>query len=186
MEYQAFLDDGTRVIFRLIRPTDKEMLARGFGELSERSRYERFLSPVKRLSETQLRYLTEVDHQNHSAWVAIALAGDRQRGLGVGRWVRVPDESEVAEVAVTVIDAFHNLGIGRTLLYLCTTSAHAKGIRALRAMVLSDNRATLRMFEMMGATRGKWRSGAIELTVPLDTAMDSDLLLPLRLEPLPT
>jgi GNAT superfamily N-acetyltransferase len=184
MKYRALLDDGTCLMFRLIMPSDKDLMMRAFGELSERSRYERFFSHLKRLSETQLRYLTEVDHRDHSAWVAIAVDGDMERGVGVGRWVRVPDQPEIAEVAITVIDEFHRRGIGRTLLYLAAGTARTHGIRFFRALVLGDNRARLDMFELMGASRGAWQSGVVEVTVPLDSMLDREQLLPLKLEPL--
>jgi L-amino acid N-acyltransferase YncA len=182
--YRARLEDGTQLLFRLIRPADKDLLARGFTELSDRSRYERFFSHLKGLSEAQLRYLTEVDHEDHSAWVAIVPGNSEgARGVGVGRWVRLPQEPTVAEVAVTVIDAFHRRGIGRTLMYLAAVSALAKGISTFQAWVLGDNKATLRMFELMGATQGGWEEGIVELRVSLSAAVDRPELVPLDLEP---
>jgi hypothetical protein len=43
------------------------------NRLSEESRYRRFFSPVKELSEKTLAYLTEVDYVDHFAWIAIAM-----------------------------------------------------------------------------------------------------------------
>jgi GNAT superfamily N-acetyltransferase len=184
IRYTAVLDSGIRVLFRLIRPDDKEMLVEGFRQLSDHSRYERFFTHLEVLSEEQQRYLTEVDHENHSAWLAIALDGERDRGVGVGRWIRIANEPDIAEVAVTVIDEFHRQGIGRTLLYLCAKSALSKGVRAFRAWVLFDNKATLRMLERAGAARGRWESGVFEVTVPLEEAAQRSDLVPLKLEPI--
>jgi GNAT superfamily N-acetyltransferase len=181
--YRARLDNGTPVRFRLIRPSDKRLLAAGFEELSERSRYERFFVQLKSLSPAQLEYLTEVDHVNHSAWVAIALERGRERGAGVGRWVRLTDEPEIAEVAVTVIDAFHRRGLGRTLVFLAATTAAAKGVKSFRALVNSGNRASLQMFRRMGATKGAWHQGVVELTIPLEFITQHAELVPLDLEP---
>jgi RimJ/RimL family protein N-acetyltransferase len=186
MRYQAVLDSGVRVLFRLIRSDDKDMLLEGFRQLSDHSRYERFFTHLETLSEEQLRYLTEVDHENHSAWLAIAVDGERHRGVGVGRWIRLADEPDVAEVAVTVIDEFHRQGLGRTLLYLCAQSALSKGVRAFRAWVLHDNKATLRMLERAGAARGRWESGVFEVTIPLKEAVQRSDLVPLELEPITT
>lgn len=184
MRYTAVLDSGVRVLFRLIRPDDKEMLLEGFKRLSNHSRYERFFTHIETLSEGQLRYLTEVDHENHSAWLAIAVDGERHRGVGVGRWIRLVNEPEVAEVAVTVIDEFHRQGIGRTLLYLCAKSALSKGVHAFRAWVLHDNKATLHMLERAGAARGRWESGVFKVTIPLEEAVQRSDLVPLKLEPI--
>jgi L-amino acid N-acyltransferase YncA len=186
VQYQAVLDSGVRLTFRLIRPGDKDLLLEGFRQLSNHSRYERFFTYLETLSEEQLRYLTEVDHENHSAWLAIAVDGRRDRGVGVGRWIRIANEPDIAEVAVTVIDEFHRQGIGRTLLYLCAKSALSKGVRAFRAWVLHDNNATLHMLERAGAARGRWESGVFEVTVPLEGAVERSDLVPLKLEPITT
>jgi GNAT superfamily N-acetyltransferase len=182
VHYEATLADGTSVLIRPIRPTDKEMLRSGFDRLSDRSRYERFFTHLDRLTDDQLRYLTEVDHHTHSAWVAISLSNDPPDGIGVVRWVRLRDQPEVAEVAVTVIDEFHKRGLGRTLLYIAGQDARAKGVRAFRAWVLGDNHATLHMLERMGATRGPWQDGVLEVTISLDDAADRVDLVPLELK----
>ena len=38
------------------------------------SRYRRFLTPMEKLSESQLTYLTDVDHHDHEAMIAFDLA----------------------------------------------------------------------------------------------------------------
>ena len=75
---------------RPISPDDKGTLVEGFERLSEESRSQRFLSPHGPLSETELRYLTEVDHHDHEALVAI----DSRTGqcVGVARYVRYRHE----------------------------------------------------------------------------------------------
>lgn len=181
--------DGMRVLFRLIRPDDKEELLEGFRRLSDRSRYERFFTHLKALSTEQLRYLTEVDHQNHSAWVVLAYGpghdGGNGTGIGVGRWVRLTDEPEVAEVAITVIDDFHRKGLGRTLIYLCATSAYHKGIRMFKAWVLGENTKTLRMLRQVRAAQRGWDGGVMEVTITLQELLTHPELVPLRLQPVP-
>lgn len=184
--YETFLDDSTRILFRLIRPDDKAMLIDAFERLSDRSRHQRFFTHLESLSRDQLRYLTEVDHENHSAWVAIDASGDKQRGVAVGRWIRLPHEPEVAEFAVTVVDEFHRRGLGRTLLYLCARTALAKGIRTFKAWVLAENTATLAMLERVGSLQKRWAAGVLEVTVPLSEAARHTDLVPLELTELGT
>ena len=74
------------MIVRPIRPGDKELLAAGFDRLSDDSRYRRFLTSMPRLSSSQLAYLTEVDHRDHEALLAIDEASGR--AVGVARYVR--------------------------------------------------------------------------------------------------
>ena len=81
------LRNGTRVLIRPITADDKPLLVRGMAALSPQSARLRFLAPKHRLTLSELRYLTEVDHVNHYALVAV-LADDPTTMAGVGRWVR--------------------------------------------------------------------------------------------------
>ncbi len=75
------LRDGTKVLLRLVRPSDKQLLLRGFEQLSARSRYLRFLTPKAVLTEEELRYLTELDGEDHFA-------------IGAVRLIEAPEEEE--------------------------------------------------------------------------------------------
>lgn len=163
-EVLGALDDGTPVRFRRIRPEDKDLLQSGFEMLSPQSRYRRFFSMVDHLSEKQLRYFTEIDFIDHYAWIAEIPEGI---GLGVARWIRLRDEPDVAEGAVTVIDPFHNRGIGKALLWLGVRSAIEAGIRAIRVSVLSENDPVLTWLKEAGADPGRWSSGVLEVDIPL-------------------
>jgi hypothetical protein len=55
--------------------TDRDLLLRGFNRLSPESRYRRFLVPIADLSESAIRYLTEVDHHDHEAMIASLRSG---------------------------------------------------------------------------------------------------------------
>ena len=46
-------------------------MLRGFERLSPESRYRRFLAPMPELSEAAVRYLTEIDHHDHEAMIAL-------------------------------------------------------------------------------------------------------------------
>ena len=91
------LRDGSHLRIRQGRRSDRELLLRGFERLSPESRYRRFLAPMPELSEDLVRYLTEIDHHDHEAM--IALDERTGEGIGVARYVRDPDRTEVAEVA---------------------------------------------------------------------------------------
>ena len=75
------LRDGSKVEIRPLGPADKQGLSAGFERLSELSRYRRFLSPTSHLTAKQLAYLTEIDHRDHEALVAIEPSS--RDGLGV-------------------------------------------------------------------------------------------------------
>jgi GNAT superfamily N-acetyltransferase len=135
----AELRDGTPVLLRLLRPTDKELLRAGFEQLSPESRYARFFTPKSSLSDDELHYLTQVDQEDH---VAIGAASERdggQTGLGVARFIRFGDRPETAEAAIAVADEAQRKGLGRLLLLRLIAAARERGIERFRFEVLSSN-----------------------------------------------
>lgn len=161
------LRDGTPAHIRPIRPDDKERLQRGLQQLSPRSRYLRFHAPVTRLSDQQLRYLTEIDYADHMAWVAVDPQHPEDPGMGVARYVRLPDEPTVAEAAVTVADQHQGKGLGTLLLDRLTATARANGIRTFRNYVLAENRPMLEIFDHLGGVRISEGAGVHRVDVEL-------------------
>lgn len=135
------LKDGTPVAVRAIRPEDAAALQDGFTRLSALSRYSRFLSSPNELSESALEYLTQINFKDHVALIAFGpiAPGQRNVGLGVARFIRLVEEPEVAEAAVTVVDAAQERGLGKLLVKLIGAAALERGIRLFRAEVLHSN-----------------------------------------------
>jgi GNAT superfamily N-acetyltransferase len=146
-------DGSTPVTIRPIRPEDREELRSGFRKLSPLSRYQRFFTDIHELSEEQLDYLTLVDGVNHVALVASVPTADLslEKGLGVARFVRLPDEPDVAEVAITVVDEAQHKGIGTALLHALTIAARKAGIHRFRMQVLSINDSMIGLLLHNGA-----------------------------------
>jgi RimJ/RimL family protein N-acetyltransferase len=172
LNFETSLADGTPIYFRPIEPDDKQRLVDGFASLSPESRYRRFFTSIDHLSEKQLRYLTEIDYEDHFAWVALLRDEPGRPAVGVARWIRLVDEPEVAEAAVTVGDEYQNRGIGKTLLVLLARSATEKGVKALRAVMLPDNLPMLKTLEEFGAEPGRIVEGIREVTIPLPGDID--------------
>jgi GNAT superfamily N-acetyltransferase len=148
--YSFTLRDGTPVLVRPIRPEDKALLQQGVAQLSEVSRYRRFMRALTELSDSQLEYLTEIDYVNHMAWGALDLSETPSRGAGVARYVRSEDDPTKAEVAVTVADAYQGRGLGTLLLGVLAQSATQHGIRTFIAYVLHENAPMMRIFFDLG------------------------------------
>jgi len=155
-----------QVEIRPIEPDDRDALARGFDRLSEQSRYRRFLSPRGPLSPAELSYLTEVDHHDHEALVAVDPV--TEEGVGVARFIRSPEDPAVAELAVAVADDWHRQGVGSVLAAELAKRARDEGITCFTALALAENDAILGLLQDLGEVRtGRTQLGTVELVVDL-------------------
>lgn len=159
------LDDGTDVELRLLRPDDRELLRRGFHQLSSESKYRRFLGPKSRLSDRELEYLVEIDQVDHVAIGARVPTDEREedgeRGAGLARCVRLKREPRAAEAAVTVVDDFQGQGLGRILLNRLVCAARERGIETFRATLFSENRPMQALLREIGDARVIERDGPV-------------------------
>jgi protein lysine acetyltransferase len=140
--------DGTQLYVRHVKPSDKELIAKAWLELSPRSQYRRFLAPKPILTKGDLRYLTEIDGHDHVALIALHLH-EQNRLVAVARYVRLKDDTEAAEVAVTVADAMQGKKIGKQLGVLLADEARGRGVKRFTAAMLADNRPALRLMATM-------------------------------------
>ena len=145
------LRDGTPVLVRAVGSEDKIRLQDGLSRMSSWSIYRRFARTVSRLTAEELRYLTEVDQQNHIAWGAVDPSDPHETGLGISRLIRDPYCPTRAEVAIAVVDEYQQLGLGTILLAALYAQARARGIETIRAVVLPDNYVVLAWLSRLGA-----------------------------------
>jgi RimJ/RimL family protein N-acetyltransferase len=140
------LTDGRRVTIRPIERHDRNRLRRLFMRLTPESRYGRFFSPKPELTERELAYLVDIDHVHHEALAAV----DESDGsfVAAARYVQLPDQPDVADVAIEVADDLHRQGIGTALAIRTLDRARANGFTHITATTLHDNapaRALLRL-----------------------------------------
>jgi len=134
------LDDGAKVVLRRLRSEDRDALLAGFERLSPESRYLRFFTAMHRLPTSIVDQLMR-DDDDHLAIVATSVAqpGAPSEGYGVARFIRLPDATDTAEAAVTVVDHMQKRGIGTLLLERLIDAARERGIRQFRAEILRGN-----------------------------------------------
>ena len=137
------------------------------ASLSPQSARLRFLAPKNHLTLAELRYLTEVDHVDHYALVAV-LADDPSTMAGVGRWMRDGDHPDAAEVAIVVGDCYQRQGLGTALGTALGDGARALGIARFTAMMLPENTAAQRLFaHISGRLSTRVEGGTYELVADL-------------------
>jgi GNAT superfamily N-acetyltransferase len=161
------LRDGSTLLVRPIRPDDKQAIAAGFERMSPASRYRRFFAPLRKLSEDDLRYLTEVDHHHHEALIGFDAA--TREPVGVARYIRSVEPTE-AEVAVTVVDDWQGRGAASVLLERLVRRAREAGIEHFIAIVLPDNADAIELFRHLapdGSVERRSVSGYVEFLIEL-------------------
>lgn len=164
----ARLRDGGEIRLRPIGPQDRQRLAEGWTRLSPESRYRRFFVDRPRLSERILRYLTEVDQQEHVAWGAIDPTDRALPGVGVGRFICLPGGPARAEAALTVLDAYQGRGLGTLLLAVLYRQARMRGVRVLRSVLLPDRSFLAEWMKRLGAAL-RDRRDYYEVDLPVHT-----------------
>lgn len=165
------LRNGTRITIRAIRPDDRERIAKAFGQLDRESVYTRFFAYKNELSAADLARIDTMDFVRDVVLVAtIRFAGD-ETVIASGRYVAhaAPDGTLVAEVAFTVEEDYHGLGIAGRLLTHLIAIARASGIARFEAEVLPGNKAMLAVFTRSGLPMQQRRAdGVVHLTLALD------------------
>jgi RimJ/RimL family protein N-acetyltransferase len=136
------LADSRVIVIRPIAPDDQDRLRAAHARLSPLTRYRRFMSAKPYLSSADAMYLSVIDGCDHYALVATFTAQDGEEAIiGVARFVRSPEDPQVAEFALVVDDEWQGQGVGRELLGRLADAAVTRGVERFVATVLADNLA---------------------------------------------
>jgi ribosomal protein S18 acetylase RimI-like enzyme len=155
------LTDGTKIHIRQISPEDEPLLHEAVAAMSERTVYFRFFSPLKRLPDALAHRLAVVDYNDRFALVATTQRpGAKERIVGVARYDRAAD-TDVAEVAVAVVDEFQHRGLGGALLAILARVAREHGIKTFSLIVLPENQQMLGLLRKMGWIHHAKLSGGV-------------------------
>jgi GNAT superfamily N-acetyltransferase len=155
------------ITFRDLRRDDGEVLDAIVAELSPRSRYLRFHSPIPALSAGMRRALLEVDGHDR---IAVVAEVDDGTPVGIARTIRDPRRPAEAGLAVAVADAWQRRGVGRRLVTAVVERAAAAGVRRLTARVLDENSAALGLFRaLFPVSLTRRDDDALVLVAVLDT-----------------
>lgn len=152
------LEDGTKVKFRPIHPTDAPRMRDLFYRLSEGTIYYRFGWNMKQLPRKQIQDFIYIDHRNEVGIVGtIPEAGDEEIIAFGGYYL--DKKTNRAEVALVVQDKWQNFGIGSFLIRYLARIAQKDGIRGFTAEIHTTNRT---MQAVMHKLNGKVESSLSE------------------------
>ena len=163
------LRDGTEAVVVPLLPANREALEHEYEQLSEQTRFDRFLAGVPELSDTMLDQLVDrVDGVDHIALVLLVVAEDgTELPLGLARIIRYPDDPSAADVAVTVVDEWKGRGVATALLEVLMRH-RPRGVDRIVTVVSAGNAASLAMLRRLGEVEvGPPESGAMHVVVDL-------------------
>jgi RimJ/RimL family protein N-acetyltransferase len=161
---------------RPLRHGETEPVDTVFAGMSSQSRHLRFHGPRPRLTDAMRRMLTDVDGRRHVALVAEVVEGDDVAPIGIGHLIALDETT--AEVAFSVVDAWHGNGVGRRLLTALRHRAVDLGYARLRAYVMVGNLAASRLLSSVLPEGFARRVGmAHEFTAPLPSRINTPSVL---------
>lgn len=164
---ETTLPDGSLLLIRAVKPSDRAHLLSGFESLSFRSRFFRFLSAIKRLSDKDLDRFTAPGNDDHRAFGALDISGETPVPVAIARYERFPEERDKAEMAVTVVDAYQGRGVGTLIIGVNACCAARAGIGQFIAFVHRENHAMTSLLRALGATAASHSESELRLVLPI-------------------
>ena len=145
---QVSLKDTT-VSIRPIRADDSGMEQEFIRHLSKESRYFRFMASLRELSPKKLKFFTEIDYDQHMAFVATIMREDKELEIGVARYVHTENPGS-CEFGVTVDDAWQGSGVAGLLMTSLEETARECGFTTMEGIVLPGNEKMLKFAQKRG------------------------------------
>lgn len=149
-------DDHSPWMMRPIRPEDAEALQEFVRELSDESRYMRFVSMLRELTPRMLARYTRIDYDRELALVAtVQVPNPAHRGymreqiIGFAHYLRNAD-GRGAEYALVIGDNWQRRGLGKQLIGGLIEAAKTQNLTYIDGLVLSTNRAMLGLMTQLG------------------------------------
>ena len=148
----------TPITIRELDASDQRKLAFTFGHLSDRSRYQRYLTAKPVLSARDLTLLMNVDHWHHDALIAVS--PPPRAPIGIARYVRL-DEFDTAEFAIEIVDGWQRRGVGTALMYALRDRAIRAGIHHFTVSMLRDNAGARALAAHLGPLEAAAAAGSL-------------------------
>ena len=145
------LPSGLDISIRPIKPEDAGIEQNFVRNLSEQSRFFRFMRTLQELTPEMLARFTQIDYDREMAFIAVVTEDHQQTEVGVARYVTNPDWLS-AEFALVVADEFHGKGIGTKLMQALMKTARSRGLQTLEGEVLRQNMPMKGLMAKLGFT----------------------------------
>jgi RimJ/RimL family protein N-acetyltransferase len=160
--------DGIVVTIRPICAADLALEQAFVSGLSAPTGYQRLMS-TRRPSLEELVRFTDIDRELELALIATTPVQDRERQIGVARYVKESSPGE-AEFAIVLSDDWQGRGLGTRLLASLVAAAKSHGVRRLVGATMSENIGMLALGRKLGFKLARDPRSATITNLTLDLA----------------
>jgi acetyltransferase len=143
------LADGRTVAIRPIRHDDDAPEREFLSHLSQDAWYLRFHKFVAAPSDKLVHFLTDIDYEQHMAFVCTVRREQREEVVGEARYVVIPN-SKNCDFGIMIADTWHKTGIAGLLMEALIRVARERGLDTMEGLVLASNRTMLRFARALG------------------------------------
>ncbi|MBW1912182.1 MAG: GNAT family N-acetyltransferase, partial [Deltaproteobacteria bacterium] len=164
---------NVEIRFRALRPSDEEEMRRLFYRFSDKAVYYRYFTPVRAMPHIKMQEYVNVDLNRFTS--VVGLEGDLGKGkiIAEARFAKL-HHRPYADVAFIVDEEYHGLGIASYLFKMLVRLAKERGVEGFTALVLTSNKAMMRVFEKSGLPiQVKMEEGVFSLTIPFSNMDDN-------------
>ncbi len=168
-EYPAELEtlrttkSGLEFRFRPVKISDEPLLKDFFYNLSDETKYNRFLTRREDMPHEMLQDIfVVIDYTEAMVILATIEHEGSEVVIAVGQYA-VTQETLTAQVALVVRDDYHHQGLGTELLSYLAYIAQRKGLSGFKAEILPENKHVLHLLEKVGRVVEKKFSSGVYL-----------------------
>jgi len=149
LEETAEIAGGRKVLLRPIRPEDLPAHERFVAMLTADDLRQRFLGRVRRIPQSQMARLTQIDYDREMAFIATTADPTEPETFGVVRTITDP-EDVTADFAIMVRPDFKRRGLGSLLMEKIIRYCRDRGTAELVAPIIDTNLAMLALMKKLG------------------------------------
>lgn len=137
---------GVSIRFRAIKPSDEAAMRRFFYRCSDEMIYYRFFYSIKTMDHDKMQEYVNVDYSSELSIVGLSGKADDEHIVAEARFFR-DERSNYGEVAFLIEEGFQGIGVGSYMLTLLIKVGREQGLKGLKAEVISENQAMIKVFE---------------------------------------
>lgn len=143
------LANGRTVTIRPIRRDDDARERDFLDHLSEETWYRRFHKFVAAASDKLVHFFTDIDYDQHMAFVCVSRRDGGEEVVGEARYVVIPHTKD-CDFGIMIADDWHKSGIAGLLMETLIGVARERGLEQMEGLVLASNRTMLRFARALG------------------------------------